>query len=125
MTGRTLRFANFLLDTFIYLAFTISIIYIFNRLIEKEMVKWISAGIYFLYYFVFEYFRSQTLGKMITKSKVIQLSENNNYFFIQILARTSIRIIPLDILSYLFFRRGLHDWISKTDVTSINNNAKI
>lgn len=116
MTGKTLRLANFLIDTVLYLAFTITFIYIFNPWIDKEMVKWISLLFYLSYYFLFEYFTQQTPGKMITKSRVVQLKQGSNYFMIQIMGRTMIRILPLDIVSYLFFRRGLHDWISVTDV---------
>lgn len=116
MTGKTLRLANFLIDTLLYLAFTIAFIYIFNPWIDKEMVKWISLLFYLSYYFLFEYFTKQTPGKMITKSRVIQLNQDGVHFMIQILARTAVRIIPLDMVSYLVFRRGLHDWISATDV---------
>lgn len=116
MTSRTLRFINFLLDTTIYLAFVLIFFLSFRNVIAKENVKWISVLVYFLYYFLLEYFTGQTIGKIVTKSKVISSTTDNNYFLIRILVRTIMRFIPIDILSYLFTPNGLHDWISKTKV---------
>lgn len=119
MTGITLRFVNFILDTFIYFIIIVVFTLAFSNIVKQEDVKWISILIYFLYYFIFEYFMKQTPAKMITKSKVISITGNNKHFFIQMCGRTLMRFIPLDILSYLFSRRGLHDWISKTDIVKL------
>lgn len=119
MVGRTLRFVNFLLDTTIYFTIILSFLMIFNGVVNKEDVKWISILLYFLYYFIFELVAGQTLGKMITKTKLISLTENKNYLFIQIFGRTLMRFIPLDMFSYLFYKRGLHDWISKTAIIKL------
>jgi uncharacterized RDD family membrane protein YckC len=119
MKGRTLRFINFLIDTAIYFFLLIIFLLIFRDAIPKESVKWIAIVFYFLYYFILEYFVGQTIGKLITKSKVITLSDNKNYFLIQIVGRTLIRFIPFDMLSYIFVSRGLHDIISKTDVIKL------
>ena len=95
----------------------------FKNFIGIEHVKWISCIFYFLYYFLFEYFTGQTIAKMFTKSKVISLTDNNDYFFINIFIRTLTRFIPFDIFSYIFMKRGLHDIFSKTSITSsINSN---
>jgi uncharacterized RDD family membrane protein YckC len=119
MTSRTLRFINFLTDSTIYLAFVLIFFLSFRNVIAKENVKWISILVYFLYYFLFEYFTGQTIGKIVTKSKVISLTTDNNYFFFRIGVRTIMRFIPIDILSYLFTENGLHDWISKTKVIKL------
>lgn len=119
MTGKTLRLVNFLIDTAIYIAFMLVFLLVFRNEIEQEKVKWISLLVYFFYYFLFEYLSGQTIGKIITRSKVISLTENKEYFFIRIVLRTLMRFIPLDILSYLFSYRGLHDWISKTTIIKL------
>lgn len=116
MTNKTLRLINFLIDTGIYLILMILFLGILRNMIDKETIKWISIACYFLYYFLFEYIKGQTIGKMITKSKVVSLTGNTNTFLIQILGRTLMRFIPIDILSYLFTTNGLHDWISKTAI---------
>lgn len=119
MASITLRLINFLLDTVIYLITVVIFLLIFRNIIDKENAKWISIVFYFLYYFLFEYFKGQTPGKMITKSKVISLNRDKHYFFIQIFGRTLMRFIPIDIISYLFTTNGLHDLISKTTVNKL------
>ena len=119
MNRKTLRFINFLLDIVIFFAILIIFLMVFKNVIAKENVKWVSFVCFFLYYFLFEYFMGQTIGKMITKSRVISLSDNRNYYFIRIISRTLMRFILFDMLSYLFTDRGLHDRISKTDVIKL------
>ncbi|GET34555.1 hypothetical protein PbJCM13498_34180 [Prolixibacter bellariivorans] len=121
MTGKTLRLVNFLLDTIIYLILVVVFILLFKNSIPKEDVKWISVVAYFLYYFLFELVAGRTPAKFITRSKVSSLAETTNKFFylLQILGRTVMRFIPIDILSYLFSFRGLHDYISKTTITKL------
>ena len=114
MLSKTVRLTNFVIDTVVYLVFMYSLLLLFRNIIDKENVKWISMVCYLLYYFMFEYFKGQTIGKIITRSKVVSEDGMQNRFFIQILGRTLMRFIPLDILSYLFTPNGFHDRISKT-----------
>ena len=124
MTGKTVRLVNFLLDSILFFLILIVFMSVFKNLIPIENMKWISAVLYFLYYFLFEYFKRQTIGKMITKSRVVSVSGNDNSFFIRIFFRTLMRFIPIDIISYLFTFRGFHDQISETSVMQLNENAK-
>lgn len=119
MNGRTLRFINFLIDSIIFFALLIIILLLFKNVIAQENVKWISAVFYFLYYFLLEFFIGKTIGKIITQSRVTSVTKNENYFFIKIMARSLMRLLPLDMLSYLFTYRGLHDLISNTSVIKI------
>ena len=120
IAGQTQRFVNFLLDTSIYFIIILGFLLIFKDVINKEDGKWISILFYFLYYFIFEITNGQTFGKIITRTRVISLTENKNYFFIQVFGRTLMRFIPIDIFSTLFYKRGLHDWISKTAVIKLS-----
>ena len=95
---------------------------IFKNMVPIEHVKWISVVLFFLYYFVFEYFMGQTPGKMITKTKVESTSGTTKNYFLKILIRTITRFIPIDILSYLFTSRGLHDIFSMTTIVKVNKN---
>ncbi len=117
--GQTIRFVNFLLDTSIYFALLWIFFIVFIDLIPKEEVKWISIVAFFLYYFVFESIKGQTPGKMITKTRLVSTTGNENNFLFRIGCRTLMRFIPLDVLSYLLYKRGLHDWISKTTIIKI------
>lgn len=114
MLTKTVRLTNFIIDTVVYLVFMYFFLLLFRNIVDRENVKWISMICYLMYYFIFEYFMGQTIGKIITKSKVISKDGEQNNFFIRILGRTLMRFIPLDILSYLFTSNGFHDRISKT-----------
>jgi len=119
MNGRTLRFVNFLLDSIAFFILLVIFLWIFKNQIERENVKWISMICYFLYYFLFEYFTGQTIGKIITKSRVISASNDRTNFFIKIFGRTLMRFIVFDLFSYLFTYKGFHDMISKTELVKL------
>ena len=68
-----------------------------------------------LYYIPFEYKTQKTLGKIITKTKVVTL-EGNKPEFIDIVSRTFCRLIPFDRFSFFYSRNGFHDAISRTKV---------
>jgi RDD family. len=114
MGDRLVRLSNFVVDTLIYIV----LIFIFLEVVPGSVgianIKWVSILVYFLYYFVLEYFGGRTIGKMITKSKVVNLEAGKDVRLGQVLIRTIMRCIPVDILSYLFTSNGFHDRISKT-----------
>jgi len=116
MISQMLRLKNFLLDTCIYFLIIILFFYLFRNLISQDKVRWIGILVYFLYYAGFEWSLGQTPGKMITRSRVVSLNPNPQFYFLRILTRTLTRFIPFDILSYLFASRGLHDWVSGTTI---------
>jgi len=122
MTGKGLRLIDFLIDSGIFFILLILLVFAFKDIIAIENIKWISGVLYFLYYFLFEYFSGQTIAKMITKSKVVSSTDRYNYYFIRIFIRSLTRLIPLDIISYIFVGRGLHDWISKTSVIKVTDD---
>lgn len=68
-----------------------------------------------LYYLIFEITTRKTLGKMVTKTRVVNYSgkEASNG---DIVIRTLMRLVPFDCISYFFTRNGIHDMLSKTKV---------
>jgi uncharacterized RDD family membrane protein YckC len=114
MGDKLVRLSNFVIDTSIFVV----LIFIFMEVVPRQVgidnIKWVSILIYFLYYFILEYFGGQTVGKWITKSKVMNLEAGKEVQLGQILIRTIMRCIPVDILSYLFTNNGFHDRISGT-----------
>ena len=69
----------------------------------------------FNYYFILELYFQKTLGKALTGSKVIE--ENGEKASVKkIILRTICRFIPIDWISFIFFRNGIHDRLSKTKV---------
>jgi uncharacterized RDD family membrane protein YckC len=124
MKGKALRLTNFLLDSSIFFILLILFILAFKDVLAIENIKWISIVLYFLYYLLFEYFFHQTIGKMITKSRVVSSSKDHQLSFMRLVLRTLMRFIPIDIISYLFAYRGLHDLVSSTSVIKVESGEK-
>ena len=119
MQEKTLRLVNFLIDTLFFFLILLIFLLAFDKYIELKDIKWIAIIMYFLYYFLFEYILGQTIGKIITKSKVISNSGNKNYYFFRIFGRTLMRFIFFDCLTFLFLSKGLHDYVSQTTITKL------
>jgi uncharacterized RDD family membrane protein YckC len=106
------RLINYLIDLFFIALMTEVISALFENQGLNRNVLIIS--IYFTYYLLFEYFKGQTIGKMITKTVVIDLNDVEPNFF-KILFRTLLRFSAIDPISYLFgFDFGIHDTLSQT-----------
>ena len=116
----SVRFANFIVD--------IIVIFICNSIFAVLMSLTgidTSAGtgvplLFFLivfcgYYVVMESEWQQTLGKMVTGTKVVTALDERPTLG-DIVARTLCRLIPFDRVSFLFTQNGFHDSISKTMV---------
>lgn len=74
--------------------------------------------VYLVYYFTLEVIIGQTLGKLITKTKVVDMNNNKPSMW-RTLLRTVLRLNPLDGFSYLFGQeQGAHDLLSKTRLIS-------
>lgn len=76
------------------------------------------AGLFLGYYFTLEYFFQRTLGKLLTGTKVVDRNGGKPTGKV-ILVRTLARLIPVDFLSYLFVKNGIHDVLSRTKVVKI------
>lgn len=73
--------------------------------------------VFIFYYFLFEYFTGKTLGKLITKSRVIVNNRKNNKKNVTFIYRTLSRILFFEIFWYFRNRpKGLHDIFSRTTV---------
>lgn len=79
-------------------------------------LKFTLLPIAFSYYIILEGIFQTTLGKLITRTKIIRL-DNEKVNFIDILLRTLCRFIPLEQLSFLSENPvGWHDRISETRI---------
>ena len=126
VVGSGIRFANFLIDLIIWLvlAFIVSfVIGFFVQPTDKEIISLygyiLIFGIFIAYYAIMEIKFQKTVGKFITKTKVVKMDgtkpENSD-----IIMRTFCRLIPFDRISFLFVRNGIHDFLSKTKVVKDN-----
>lgn len=70
-----------------------------------------------LYYLFFEGLLNTTVGKLITRTRIVSSNgtEPENIF-----VRTLARFIPLSPLSFIFFENGWHDKISNTQVIDLS-----
>ena len=117
-----IRFLNFMIDTLVWAVLatiTISIIQFLFNFSNKIIIQFYESivifGTYISYYTIMEMKFRKTIGKFITKTKVVKLNgENPNKF--DIISRTLYRLIPFDQLSFLFVKNGIHDFLSKTKV---------
>lgn len=125
------RFANSLLDTVAYYLLMIGIgvlLGILAQLLESPaLVDWLinidgftnllfTITITSSYFFIFESLGATTLGKLVTKTIVVD-ENGNKPNSRQLLIRTFSRLIPFDAFSYLGNpSRGWHDRFSDTYV---------
>ena len=70
---------------------------------------------FFLYYVFMEYKFQKTIGKFLTKTKVV-MNDGRKPELNEIIIRTAFRLIPFDQISYLFTKNGFHDRLSNTTV---------
>ena len=121
--GKKTRFANYIIDLFTLLVLDIICFLIAPLILDESTLIFIvelpdivlGSILSILYYFFLEFFTNRTLGKLFTGTSVIAQSGEKPSVS-QILIRTFSRLIPFEVLSFLFDDRGWHDKISKTFV---------
>ena len=130
------RFLNYLIDLgFFYALFILLgiLLYImaeitgseglYDFLIELENVnpiidRLLTAVLLVIYYTILESLSQKTIGKLITRTKVV-LENGERPPFEVFVKRSLCRIIPFDPISFLG-KKGWHDSISKTYVVDDN-----
>ena len=118
MKKRT-RLYNFLIDSIIFFIIVIVFSILLKEYVERQNLKYLMILLYYLYYFILELTIGQTIGKMVTKTRVVNSNNSEKPNFTKILIRTISRLIPIDFLSYLFSSNGIHDILSKTELKKI------
>lgn len=112
-----IRLTNYLIDGFIVL-FVFFILWILLNTYFLEAELFVAAQ--FLYYFIFESLTGQTLGKMVTNTKVVSRDGSRPKVW-RVFMRSFLRLIPIDNLSYLFGTGlGFHDVLSFTKLKKIS-----
>lgn len=125
MEGNTvssgIRFLNFLIDLLVCLFIIFVLAYSLNVLVNKHMLfgSFIVIATYILYYVILEMRFQRTLGKMLTKTKVVTINEEVPSST-DIIIRSVVRVIPFDHFTFLLMRNGLHDRLSNTKVVKVN-----
>jgi len=117
--SKSIRLFNFLIDSTLFFILVMAFSTLMKNYLEGKELKYFMILLYYVYYFVFEFFFGQTIGKMITKSKVVNVENGEKPYFSRILIRTLSRLIPIDFLPYLFSSNGIHDILSKTKLKQV------
>ena len=118
----TIRLLNFIIDSiaflivFAILGFIIGLFYNTDNQVFIQLAGYLLLAVAFFGYYIFmEYKYQKTIGKLITKTKVLR-ADGDKAQLGDIIARTFCRLIPFDRLSYLFTSNGFHDRLSNTTV---------
>jgi uncharacterized RDD family membrane protein YckC len=132
LASKNIRMLNFVIDIFIF-KLLINLIFIiidnittsysfltwYNSLDVYELYLFSSVAMFF-YYFLTEKFFSRSLSKFITNTLVVK-ENGTKPNTIDILARSVLRIIPFEYLTFLRGRKpGIHDDYSNTFVVKKN-----
>jgi uncharacterized RDD family membrane protein YckC len=122
VVGSGIRFLNFIIDFFVWLILVTIIgfiIELFVQMTDQVIIQVFGYVLFFGtfvgYYAIMEIKFQKTVGKFITKTKVVKMNgekpENSD-----IISRSFCRLIPFDRISFLFMKNGIHDMLSKTKV---------
>ncbi len=117
VVGSGIRFLNFIIDFIIWLIIAGILTFPLNANLGTQMLLGylILFGTFIGYYVIMEIKFQKTIGKFITKTRVVKMNgekpENSDIIF-----RTFCRLIPFDRISFLFMKNGIHDMLSKTKV---------
>ncbi len=108
-----IRATNYLVDQTIILIIALTVLAIFQEVTTSPILYYVIC---FLYYFLCEVITGQTLGKKLTKTRVVN-NEGRRASKLRIFLRSILRLIPLDPLSYLYGTEyGIHDVLSSTRI---------
>ncbi|NQY05140.1 MAG: RDD family protein [Flavobacteriaceae bacterium] len=137
--GKGKRFANYIIDRILVTSLFSAVGILLGVMAESsgdyEMLMWLEhinpvvdylvTGVLFsLYYIVFECWTQKTIGKMLTKTIVVD--ENGNKPSVgSIIGRSLCRMIPFNHFSFLGSKgRGWHDSLSKTYVVDVKTQEE-
>jgi uncharacterized RDD family membrane protein YckC len=116
------RFIHFIVDTIAFTALTMIIGFIVllffnstNQTLATLMGYFMLTIAFFGYYVFMETKFQKTIGKFITKTKVVNKNGTKPGVG-DIVRRTLCRLIPFDRISFLFTNNGFHDKLSETTI---------
>ena len=122
VVGSGIRCIHFLIDGIVWLTLAMILIYIIELIAQPKDESFflplgylLLFGSYLGYYIFMEIKFQKTVGKFITKTKVVK-TDGSKPENADIIIRTLCRLIPFDRLSFLFVKNGIHDFLSTTKV---------
>jgi hypothetical protein len=116
------RFIHFIVDTIVW--FLIVAILTFSLNVKDDFQMLLGYLIFFASYIAYYVFMEtkyqKTVGKFITKTKVVKTNGTKPELG-DIVRRTFCRLIPFDRISFLFTQNGFHDRLSDTTIIKDEN----
>lgn len=119
-----IRFVNFIIDHIVWYGLLFMVSFIIGLFIQpmghvliKVLGYSIFLGTYIAYYALMEIKFQKTVGKFITKTKVVKM-DGEKLETSDIITRSLCRLIPFDALSFLYTKNGFHDSLSNTTVVN-------
>ena len=121
------RFIHFIVDTIAFVILTMIFAFVLGLFInptDQSLITlmgylMLAAG-FFGYYVFMETKFQKTIGKFITKTKVVNKNGTRPEVG-DIVRRTFCRLIPFDRVSFLFTPNGFHDRLSDTTIIKDEN----
>lgn len=113
------RLLHFMVDTLAVLIITTVLAFLITPIAtdsNQNLLGYLLLAVSFFGYYIFMETKYQkTLGKFITKTKVI-MKDGQKPAQGDIVRRTACRLVPFDRVSYFFAVNGIHDYLSNTTV---------
>jgi uncharacterized RDD family membrane protein YckC len=119
------RAGNFIIDILVLLViivlFTYLIWFVYPDITDTDSAAFdvLASTTFFLYYFLSEFFFGKTVGKILTKTIVLDKNGNKPKTF-NLVVRSLVRLIPVESITFLF-GLGFHDLVSGTVVVKANS----
>ncbi len=116
------RFIHFIVDSIVWFLIVAILTFSLNAKDDFQMLVGylIFFASYIAYYVFMETKYQKTIGKFITKTKVVNKNGTKPEVG-DILRRTFCRLIPFDRISFLFTPNGFHDRLSDTTIIKDDN----
>ena len=109
------RFAGFCIDMVVFFLIACVLVLVVDYIFSGLNQGIIAVYVYFGYYIFMEFTFQKTIAKFITKTKVVML-DGQKPSIGSIIIRTIFRLIPFDAITFIFTKRGFHDYLSNTAV---------
>lgn len=122
------RLGNFIADTIVVYVIILPLTYLMHFFFPETddnnspAFDILFSVIFFSYYFLLEFFWGRTVGKVLTKTTVVDRNGNRPKA-LRLIIRTLTRFFPIEGFTFLF-GSGLHDLISRTTVVKIEKDQR-
>ncbi len=114
---KPIRLLNYVIDLFLVYLLWMGLFIVLGA---DASLTVLFYPVFFFYYFILELSLGQTVGKLISQTKVV-CKDGTKPGAMKIAMRSFWRLIPLDVVSYLFgTETGMHDLLSSTRLVKKN-----